>query len=131
MMKIEGIFTDKAPSPAGHYRQAVRHGNTLYISGQLGVAKGTPDPEQISVTEQVNFALNNIDAILRAAGSGRDMVIKTTVYVTDISQWDEANQAYAGFFGGHQPARAVVPCKALHLGSKIEIEAIAAIDSAE
>jgi 2-iminobutanoate/2-iminopropanoate deaminase len=69
----------------------------------------------------------NVTAIVRAAGSDLDRVIKTTVYVSDISLWDRVNSVYADFFGEHHPARAVVPTRALHFGFQIEIEVIAVL----
>jgi reactive intermediate/imine deaminase len=117
----------RAPAPLGHYAQGVLHGDTLYVSGQLGVAKDTPAPESIAVGDQVAYALGNIEAIARTVGASRSNVVKATIYVTDISDWGEANKACAAFFGDHRPARSVVPCKELHLGAKIEIEAIVAV----
>ena len=116
----------EAPSPGGHYAQAVLHGDTLYISGQLGLTRGT-DPVAVPVAEQVAFALGNVERVARVVGTGRDGVIKCTVFVTDIAHWDEANRAYAAFFGTHRPARSVVPCGALHFGAAVEIEAVVAI----
>lgn len=117
-----------APQPGGHYAQALLHGATLYVSGQLGVTCDTPDRERVSVADQVAFALSNIERIARVVGADRGDVAKCTVFVTGIEHWDEANRAYAAFFGAHRPARSVVPCAALHLGAKVEIEAIVAVD---
>jgi 2-iminobutanoate/2-iminopropanoate deaminase len=80
-----------------------------------------------SIEEQTEQALRNLAEILRAANSGIDQVLKTTVYVSDIQLWDRVNRVYAGFFGAHRPARAVVPTRDLHFGFQIEIEAIAAV----
>ena len=117
----------EAPAPGGHYAQALLHGATLYVSGQLGVAKDTPNAAGVSVADQVNFALGNIERIARVAGVGRHQVVKCTVFVTSITYWEEANRAYADFFGTHRPARSVVPCAQLHFGAKVEIEAIVAV----
>jgi 2-iminobutanoate/2-iminopropanoate deaminase len=125
--KMTVVASSQAPTPLGHYQQGILHGNTLYISGQLGVAKGSSAPELISVGAQVTYALNNIEAIARCVGAARSDFVKMTIYVTDIAHWDEANSAYASFFGDHKPARSVVPCNELHLGAKIEIEAIVAV----
>ena len=114
------------PPPHGHYAHAVRHGETIYVSGQLGVAGKEPSPEAIDVSQQVDFALGNVEAILRADGCARTDVVKVTIYVTDIALWPEANAAFAKFFGSHRPARSVVPCPSLHLGAKIEMDVIAA-----
>ncbi|WP_315730120.1 MULTISPECIES: RidA family protein [unclassified Bradyrhizobium] len=121
------IISSQAPTPLGHYAQGVLNGDTLYVSGQLGVAKDTPSPESVAVADQVTYALSNIEAIARTVGASRAQVVKATIYVTDIALWGEANKAYAAFFGDHKPARSVVPCPELHLGAKIEIEAIVAV----
>ncbi len=114
-----------APQPGGHYAQGVLHGSTLYVSGQLGLARDMPT--ETSIAEQVAFALGNIERIARVAGADRTGVVKCTVYVAEIAHWDEANRAYAAFFGAHRPARAVVPCGPLHFGCKVEIEAVVAV----
>jgi len=80
-----------------------------------------------SIEEQTEQALKNVAAILKAAGSDINHVIKTTVYISDIELWDRINAVYANFFGEHRPARVVVPTKNLHYGFQIEIEAIAAL----
>jgi 2-iminobutanoate/2-iminopropanoate deaminase len=121
------IVNSQAATPLGHYSQGVLHGDTLYVSGQLGVGKDTPTPDAVAVGDQVAYALGNIEAIARTVGASRSDVVKATIYVTDISLWGEANKAYAAFFGDHKPARSVVPCPELHLGAKIEIEAIVAV----
>lgn len=121
------IVCENAPAPAGHYAQAVLHGDTLYVSGQLGVTKDTPDPGAVRVADQVMFALCNIESIAKLIGATRSDVVKVTIFVTDIVHWEEANEACASFFGGHRPARSVVPCKDLHLGAKIEIEAVVGV----
>ena len=127
--KLTEIRCAEAPPPGGHYTQAMLHGDTLYVSGQLGVTKTTPNAENIPIAEQVAFALGNIAAIGRVVGAQIDDVIKCTVYVTDIAHWDEANRAYAAFFGSHRPARAIVPCNPLHFGALVEIEAVIAVNA--
>jgi len=122
---IETIFTDEAPGPAGHYSQAVVWNDLIFISGQLPVVPGTGEKILGDVEKQTLQVLSNVDAILQEAGSSRQQVLKTTVYISDISLWNKVNEVYAAFFDGHKPARAVVPTKDLHFGFKIEIEAIA------
>lgn len=118
------IKSDRVPKPGGHYAQAVSFGNMLFVSGQLGVLPHTPSPEQVPVKEQVRHALEAIERIISEVSADRTRVLKCTVYVTDIADWDEANGAYSEFFGNHRPARAVVPCANLHFGAKVEIDAI-------
>lgn len=125
MKKVE---TDKAPRPAGHYAQAVAHNGLVYVSGQLAVDPQTGEKRLGSIEEQTEQALKNVAAILEAAGSGIDRVLKTTVYVSDIALWDRVNVVYGRFFADHRPARAVVPTRELHFGFLVEIEAIAAVD---
>lgn len=119
--------TPRAPKPAGHYAQAVVHNGLIYVSGQLPVDPETGQKRAGSIEEQTEQALRNVQAILQSADSDLDHVIKTTVYVSDISLWGRVNAVYARFFGAHRPARAVVPTRELHYGFQIEIEAIAAV----
>jgi 2-iminobutanoate/2-iminopropanoate deaminase len=124
---VQTILTPKAPKPAGHYSQAVIHGDLVFVSGQLPIDPQTGQKKVGSIEEQAEQALKNVMEILKAANSGLDRVIKTTIYISDIGLWDRVNRVYAGFFGEHCPARAVVPTGELHFGFQIEIEAIAAI----
>jgi 2-iminobutanoate/2-iminopropanoate deaminase len=124
-MKV--ISTTDAPGPAGHYSQAVIHNNVVYVSGQLPIDPRTGEKRIGSIEEQTRQALDNVAAILKAAGSDLDHVIKATVYIADVSLWGRVNAVYAEFFGEHRPARAVVPTRDLHYGFQIEIEAIASV----
>jgi len=126
---MKEISTPNAPSPAGHYSQAVVHGDVVYVSGQLPIDPRTGEKHVGSIEEQAEQALKNVSEILTAAGSGLNRVIKATVYVSDIALWDRVNAVYAMFFGDHRPARAVVPTRNLHFGFQIEIEVIATVDS--
>lgn len=125
---IKTVFTPEASKPAGHYSQAIVHNGTVYVSGLLPIDAKTGEKKLGPIEEQVEYALRNMDAILRAAGSGLSRVLKVTVYVSDIEHWPKVNEVYTRFFGEHKPARAVVPVKDLHYGFKIEIECIAAAD---
>ncbi|WP_428680888.1 RidA family protein [Sphingopyxis sp.] len=125
--KLTEIRCADAPPPGGHYAQAVLHRDTLYVSGQLGVTKDTADADNVSIADQVAFALGNIEAIARVVGAAKEDVIRCTVYVTDVEHWGEVNRAYAAFFGTHRPARSIVPSGPLHFGALVEIEAIVAV----
>jgi 2-iminobutanoate/2-iminopropanoate deaminase len=121
------IQTQSAPLPAGHYSQAIVHKGLVYVSGQLPIDPATGAKRIGSIEEQTNQALENVAAILGAADSSLDQVVKTTVYISDIELWDRVNRVYAEVFGEHRPARAVVPTRNLHFGFQIEIEAVAAV----
>ena len=123
------IMTSKAPAPAGHYSQAIVHNGLVYVAGQLPINPDTGEKVLDSIEDQAEQVIKNITAILEAAGSSLNQVIKTTVYISDIQLWDRVNQVYARHFGDHRPARAVVPTRPLHFGFQIEMEAIAAIEN--
>jgi 2-iminobutanoate/2-iminopropanoate deaminase len=121
---MESIFTGNAPQPAGHYSQAMITGELIFVSGQLPIH---PDSGEIrsSIEEQTKQVLDNLENILVDSGSSLAKVVKTTVYISDISLWAKVNEIYALRFGTHKPARAVVPTRELHFGCLIEIEAVA------
>jgi 2-iminobutanoate/2-iminopropanoate deaminase len=130
MTNLTAIHTDDAPAPAGHYAQAIHHGDLVFVAGQLPIDPSDREREPGDVEEQTERALRNVEAILRAAGSGLDRLLSVTIYVTDIAVWGRVNSAYARVLGDHRPARAVVPVPELHHGYAIEIQAIAAVQSA-
>ncbi|GAB4001252.1 RidA family protein [Spirosoma daeguense] len=119
------IETPEAPVPGGHYSQAVAHNGFLFISGILPITPAGQKLTDASVPEQTEQILANLDAILCAAGSKREDVVKVSVFISDISNWGDVNRLYAQFFGEHRPARSVIPCSPLHYGFGIELEAIA------
>src|SRR6056297_961227 len=124
---MDEIKTQAAPKPAGHYAQAVTHMGLVFVSGQLPVDPHKGPGAVGSIEDQTTQVLSNLEAVLTAAGCRKQDVLKTTVYIADISLWDRVNEVYAQFFGSHRPARAVVPSRELHFGYQVEIEAIAAI----
>jgi 2-iminobutanoate/2-iminopropanoate deaminase len=119
------ISTPDAPRPGGHYSQAVASGGLVFVSGQLPLDPVSGRIEAETVEDQTLCALRNMEAVLRAAGSSKDDVLKVTVYIPDIGKWGAVNAVYATFFGDHRPARSVVPTRELHFGALIEIEAVA------
>ena len=123
---FEFVKTDKATSPGGHYSQAVKYGDFIFVSGQLGFQPGSSDPVVVSIEEQTRNCLLNIEQILLAADSSLRSVLKTTVYISNVELWPTVNAIYADIFQDHEPARAIVPCNKLHYGFDVEIEAIAA-----
>ncbi len=124
---MEFIETPHAPLPAGHYSQAVIAGEFIFISGQLPIKPATNEKITGPIEDQTKQVLKNIMAIIEETGGNLKDIIKTTVYISDISLWDSVNSVYAAFFGDHKPARAVVPTRNLHFGFKIEIEAVGQI----
>ncbi|CAM3132902.1 MULTISPECIES: RidA family protein [Pseudomonas] len=122
-MKI--IHTSKASAPAGHYSQAISHGDTLYISGQLPVSPDGRHNLSAPFAEQAQIALHNLLAILNAAGGSPQDLVKVTVYVAGVGHWPAFDRVYAAALGDHRPARAVVPVPELHHGYLVEIEAVA------
>jgi len=121
------ITTDNALKPAGHYSQAMEHEGTIYVSGQLAVDPETGEKVHGSIGEQTQTVLQNIELILKEAGSSKDKVLKMTIYIPDVKLWDEVNKVYSKFFGDHKPARVIVPTRELHFGLLVEIDAIAYI----
>ncbi|HEX7114575.1 MAG TPA: RidA family protein [Steroidobacter sp.] len=124
---IGQVTTDEAPQPAGHYRQAVVFNGLVYVSGQLG---RTPDGRHTSgepFEVQARQALSNLLAIVNAAGSSRERVLKVTAYLVGGEHWPLFNQVFAEVFGEHRPARTTVPVPSLNQGYLVEIDAIAAL----
>ncbi|MFW5703818.1 MAG: RidA family protein [Patescibacteria group bacterium] len=123
-MKI--ITTDKAPAAIGPYSQAVEHNGIIYCSGQIGI-----DPQSGKLREglqaQVEQILVNVSAVLAAAGTSKEHVIKTTIYLTSIADFQRVNEWYASFFEVHAPARSTVEVSALPKGALVEIEVIATL----
>jgi 2-iminobutanoate/2-iminopropanoate deaminase len=128
-MEIKRINTPNAPQPAGHYSQATVYNGLVFVAGQLGIDPTSGEKKLGSIEEQTEQALNNVHAILKAAGSDCDRVLKMNISITDIALWEAVNKVFAKILGDSRPARAVIPCGPLHHGFLIEIEAIAATDS--
>ncbi len=128
-MKPQIVSTERAPAAVGPYSQAVIAGQTVYVSGQLGIDPATAQLVGPDTAVQARQALANIKAILEAAGSSLDQVVKATVYLADINDFAAVNEIYAASFPGPDyPARAAFQVAALPLAARIEIEAIALVD---
>jgi 2-iminobutanoate/2-iminopropanoate deaminase len=121
------ILIDGIPAPAGHYSPGIVHNGLVYVSGQLPLDLQTRKPFTGPIEEQAELALRNVEAVLRSAGSDLYNVLQMTIYVSDMALWDGVNKTYSRVMGDHKPARAIVPVKDLHFGTKIEIQAIAAV----
>jgi len=120
------ISTDKAPAALGPYSQAVSANGNLFISGQLPINPTTGTMIEGSISEKTAQILENASLIAQAAGVTLDNVVKTTIFLTDLGDFAEMNEAYAKQFGETLPARSTVQVAALPLGSNIEIEFILA-----
>ena len=118
-------YINGASKPLGHYAPAIKMGNMICISGQTPTDPYTGKKCFGSIKEQTQQVLKNIDDILKEAGADKMDVMKMTVYVSDISYWDEVNRVYAEYFGEHRPARTIVSTIALHYGFLVEMDAIA------
>lgn len=118
------------PVPPGHYSPAVVHSGLVFVSGQLARVPGQPNIVPATIEAQTRQCLLNAEAILLAAGSRRDLVLKSTIYISGIEHWSAVNAEYAAFFGAHKPARAIIPVAAFRDGFLVEIEMVAALSDA-
>jgi 2-iminobutanoate/2-iminopropanoate deaminase len=126
---MEKVQIENAPAPKGHYTPAVVHNGLVFVSGQLPRDADSGEVETGAIEVQTELALRNVEEILHAAGSDLNHVLQFTIYVSEMELWDQVNETYARILGEHKPARAIVPVKDLHFGTKIEIQAIAAVKS--
>lgn len=123
--KLEILSTDKAPAAIGPYSQAVKCGNILFCSGQIPLDPATGEIVTGGITEQAEQVMKNISAVLTAAKICFDDVIKTTIYLVDMSDFAAVNNVYGGYFSAHKPARSTVAVNSLPRGVMLEIEVIA------
>lgn len=123
------VHTEDAPNAQGPYSQAVVYGEVVYCAGQIPLDPATGSIVSGPIEVHTTRVLNNLDAILRAAGSDSSLVLRTTVYLADLADFPAMNAAYALHFGDVKPARATVQVSALPLGARIEIECVAAVRS--
>ena len=124
---MQYVQTGKAPAAIGPYSQAVKANGMVYTSGQIAL---TPAGEMLTgdVTAQTKQVLSNLAAVLDAAGSGLDRVVKTTIFLAEMDDFATVNAVYAEVFGDHKPARSTVAVKTLPKNALVEIEAIALAD---
>ena len=121
----ERVATDEAPQAIGPYSQAVVAGDHVFCSGQIALDHVSGDMLASGVAEQTRLVLNNLGAVLEAAGSGLDHVLRCTVYMKDLSAFGDMNTVYGEFFKEPYPARATVEVAGLPKGGLVEIDAIA------
>jgi 2-iminobutanoate/2-iminopropanoate deaminase len=122
---MKAITTDGAPKAIGPYSQAIAAGELIFCAGQVALDPASGDSVTGDVKVQTERVLDNLSAVLVAAGSDLRHVVKTTVYLTDFSDFAAMNEAYAKRFGDHRPARATVGVSALPKGLRVEIECVA------
>lgn len=124
-MDKQVIATDNAPAAIGPYSQAIRVGDLIFTAGQGGLVPGTKEFAGSDIASQTRQTMQNIKAILEAAGSCMDHVLKSTVFLQDIKEFAQMNEVYAEFFAKDPPARSTVQAAALPLGARVEIEVVA------
>ncbi len=122
------VQTSAAPAAIGPYSQAVVHGGLVFCSGQICLDPRTAELIEGDVADEARRVLTNLGAVLEAAGSGFDAVLKTTVFLVDMADYATVNEVYAEFFTGDEPpARAAVAVSGLPKGVRVEIECVAAV----
>lgn len=126
-MQKKVIHTDKAPKAIGPYSQAIRTDSMIYTAGQTGLDPATMELVPGGVEEQTRQVLSNLKNVLEAAGSDFEHVVKTTVFLKDMNDFQKMNAVYAEFFGETPPARSTVAVAGLPKGGLVEIEAVALI----
>ncbi len=124
---MEPIHTDRAPQAIGPYVQAIRVGPFLFLSGQIGIDPETGRLVEGGIREQTEQVLKNLEAVLAAAQASLSNVVKTTVYLADLGEFQQMNEVYAQYFSSWKPARATVEVSRLPMGARVEIEAVAVV----
>ena len=127
MIQRDVISTDGAPAAAGPYSQAIRAGDLVFTAGQLGLDPSTGEFNGDDVAAQAERAIANLGAILDAAGSGLDRLLKVTVYLAEIADWPAVNEVYARMIPEPFPARSAFAVRDLPKAARIEIEAVASV----
>jgi 2-iminobutanoate/2-iminopropanoate deaminase len=121
------IKTDSAPAPIGPYNQAVLAGNLLFISGQIALVPGSSDLNNTDIKTETEQVMKNLQAILTAASANFSHVVKTTIFLSDMSLFAEVNEIYGRYFEAEFPARETVAVKGLPKNVNVEISMIASI----
>ena len=127
-MKKIPISTDKAPAAVGPYEQAIRVGNFIFTSGQIPLDPSTNKLIEGDISQQTKMVMENLKALLEASGSSLKNVIKATVFLTDLKNFEQMNKIYGEYFSASKPARSTIQVSALPKGAAIEIEMIALAD---
>jgi 2-iminobutanoate/2-iminopropanoate deaminase len=124
-MKKIPISTDKAPAAIGPYEQAIRVGNFIFTSGQIPIDPSTNKLIEGDISQQTKRVMKNLKAVLEASGSSFRNVIKATVFLTDLKNFEQVNKIYGEYLENYKPARSTIQVSALPKGAAIEIEMIA------
>lgn len=124
-MSKEIIFSKEAPAPIGPYSQAVKAGNTLYVSGQIALDADTGELINDNITEETHAVMKNLEAVLRQGGYGFGDVVKCTIFIKDMGQFATINEAYGQYFKSNPPARETVEVSRLPKDVNVEISCIA------
>ena len=124
-MAKEVVFTERAPEAVGPYSQAIKQDGLVFCSGQVALDPSSGDLLEGSVSDQTRRAMENLKAVLEAAGSSFDRVVKVTAYLVDMNDFVEFNGVYGEYFPGDPSARATVGVAALPKGARVEVECIA------
>ena len=127
MSTIATVSTEGAPRAIGPYSQGIKANGFLFTAGQVGFDPATGELVDEGIAEQTARVLENLRAILRAAGLDLSSVVKTTVFLVDMADFAKMNEVYAGAFGEQRPARSTVAVAALPRGARVEIEAVAVL----
>ncbi|GIM45207.1 endoribonuclease [Collibacillus ludicampi] len=122
---IKAVYTEKAPQAIGPYSQAIKAGDFLFLSGQIPVNPETNEVVENDIVVQTRQVMRNIQAILEKEGLTFENIVKTTIFVKDLSMFATVNEEYGKFLGDHRPARSTVEISRLPKDVLIEIEAIA------
>lgn len=123
-MKRTPIHTDSAPAAIGAYSQAVRHGDTVYLSGQIPLDPETMDLVEGDIETQIRRVIENLAAVCEAAGGELERIVRLTVYLTDLAHFGSVNEVMAEYFTEPYPARAAIGVASLPRGAAIEMDAV-------
>ena len=126
-MAKEIVQTAKAPAPIGPYSQAVKAGGFLFVSGQVAIVPSTGDLSTHDIVTETTQVMTNLAAILEEAGADFDQIVKTTIFLSDMSLFTQVNEVYGKYFSADPPARETVAVKGLPKNVNVEISVIAAL----
>lgn len=127
-MRVRTVTTSTAPQAMGPYSQGIEDNGLLYCSGQVPLDPETGTLVEGGIVEQTDRVMRNLANILVAGGSNIGNILKTTVYLADLADFQQMNEIYAKHLGNHRPARTTIQVAALPLGALVEIDAIAAVE---